>query len=105
VRIDVLHREIGLRGVAHEVQARVPAHEPRGRDRQIDRPALGLEGLDEIEVVGGDVNLLLLPQRGVGPEVGADGADLLNRRGQRRCRGRLPAPITQKWIAPSGREW
>ena len=61
---------------------------PVSRDGEFDRHVLGLQRLHEVEIVGRDVDLLLLPQRGEGAEVGADRADIRQQFAQR-LEGRL----------------
>src|SRR6266702_1945044 len=63
MQVDVLRREFRLRGTRDHMQAGLPADRTGGRYRELDRNVLGLQGLHEVEIVGRDVDLLLLPQR------------------------------------------
>ena len=46
------------------MQAGRPADRTGRGNRELDRDVLGLQGLDEVEIVGRDVDLFLLPQGG-----------------------------------------
>src|SRR5450631_3241940 len=66
---DPLERQVGSRRALHDVQARAPGNGAAVRYDEFHIDALGLERLDEIEVVRSDVNLFLLEQRRVRAEV------------------------------------
>ena len=76
VALDVLEREVGPLGALDDVEIRPPGRRARLRLHPVDLDAFALERLDEVEVVDGDVHLLLLDERGVRPQVGRDGADV-----------------------------
>ena len=86
--VDVFHCKIGLRRIGDEMQAGRPADRTACRHREFNRHILALERLHEIEIIGRNVDLLLLPERRVGAEIGGDHAHIGQELAQR-LEGRL----------------